>query len=351
MWIDLLRTRDEDLYQRDPEILIDQVRKLKPTWVVIDEVQKLPKLLDIVHFLIESPFGAKFALTGSSTRKIKLGAADLLAGRAFLNVLFPITFREAQDSFDLDSALSFGTMPKVFQLKTPASKASYLRSYTQMYLKEEVWSEQLIRRLEPFRRFLSVAAQMNGQLLNQAKIAQDVGVDPKTVGQYYQILEDTHLGFMLEGFHHSFRKRLGKTPKFYFFDLGVARALAGHLRIEVVEGTSQFGQLFEQMIVMEFYRLNQYLSLDFELSHLRTKDDAEVDLVIKRPGRSTVLCEIKSSRQVASSNLNSLRALAKDLGEPVSCYCLCREERAREVDGVQIMPWQQGILEIVELDS
>ena len=347
LWIDLLRARDEDIYSRDPEILIQQILKQNPDWVVVDEVQKLPKLLDIIHFVIESPTRAKFALTGSSARKLKLGAADLLAGRAFLNILSPITFLEAGKEFCLNTALGFGTLPKVFQLKSDTSRASYLRSYAQTYLKEEIWSEQIVRRLEPFRRFLAVAAQMNGKLINQAKIAQDVGVDPKTVSQYFQILEDTHLGFMLEGFDHSLRKRLGKTPKFFFFDIGVARALAGHLRIQVVESTSQFGELFEQLVVLEMYRLNHYFALDLEFSHLRTKDNAEIDLVIKRPGKSTVLCEIKSTRHVDSSDLNFMRTIASDLGEPAVCYCLCREERSRLLKDVHVMPWMEGIREIV----
>ena len=349
VWIDLLRARDEELYARDAEILVQQVEQAKPQWVVIDEVQKNPKLLDIVHLLIESPGRTRFALTGSSARKLKSGAADLLAGRALLNVLFPITFWEAGEQFDLETTLRFGSLPKVLQLQTDASRASFLRTYAQTYLKEEVWSEQLVRRLEPFRRFLAVAAQMNGQILNQARIARDVGVDPKTVGEYFQILEDTHLGFLLDGFDHSVRKRLGKTPKFFFFDIGVARALAGHLRIPVAEGTSQFGELFEQLVILEFYRLNQYLALDFEFSHLRTKDHGEIDLVIRRPGKPWALCEIKSARQVDTADLSFMHSVSRDFGEEVECYCLCREERARRHQGMTILNWMDGLRNICEL--
>lgn len=227
-------------------------------WVVIDEIQKVPALLDVVHGCIEGPLGkdrgVRFAMTGSSARRLKRGAVNLLAGRAFVYLLFPLTARELGPAFDLLQCLRFGTLPATLAFAADADRAEFLRAYARTYLKEEVWSEQLIRRLDPFRRFLEVAAQCNGEILNLSNIARDVGVDHKTVGSYFEILEDTLLGFMLEPWHASIRKRQRQAPKFWWFDAGVARALAGTLTVDVVPRSGGFGRGFEHLVIAEIVR-------------------------------------------------------------------------------------------------
>lgn len=162
---------------------------------------------------------------------------------------------ELKNQFDLEKALHFGTLPKIFSTEHEAEKSEFLRSYADTYLKEEIWNEQVIRKLQPFRRFLEVAAQCNGKIINYANIAKDVGVDDKTIKEYFYILEDTMIGFFLEPFHNSFRKRLVEKPKFYFFDPGVVRSLSRRLSVPLVAKTSAYGEAFEHFILLEFIRL------------------------------------------------------------------------------------------------
>jgi predicted AAA+ superfamily ATPase len=317
--------------------------------VVIDEVQKLPKLLDVVHSSIETR-RVQFALTGSSARKLKAGGANMLAGRAFVYNLFPLTYQELGVDFDTLAAMHWGTLPRICSTSDDVERAQFLRAYANTYLKEEVWGEQLVRDLEPFRRFLTVAAQSNGKIIAWSKIARDVGVDDKTVKAYYSILEDTLVGTLLEPFQHSFRKRLAHKPKFYFFDTGVARALSRTLAVPLVPGTYAYGDTFEQLVTLEILRLSSYRCNDFRFSYLRTKDDVEVDLVIERPGRSTAFVEIKSSTLVPDDVINGLARLIADFPQSVTGYILCQEPQARMLKGIQILPWREGIEEILSAE-
>jgi len=215
LWIDLLNLEEEERFALQPQILSELIAKKQPHWVIIDEVQKNPKLLDIVHQEIEKR-SSLFALTGSSVRKLKRGAANLLAGRAFVYQMHPLTHLELGESFDVQQSLTWGSLPKLLEYSTDREKISYLKSYTQTYLKEEIVSEQIVRKLEPFRRFLVIAAQQNGEIINFTNIARDVGADTKTVQSYFQILEDTLLGFLLPAYHSSVRKQQASGPKFYF---------------------------------------------------------------------------------------------------------------------------------------
>ena len=346
LWIDLLLPEVEDRYASRPQILAEQIAAMADTagWVVIDEVQKVPKLLDVVHARIEAT-GTRFAITGSSARKLKRGGVNLLAGRAFVSHLYPFTSSELGDAFDLDAALAYGTLPGHLALKNAADKADFLRAYALTYLKEEVWGEHLVRKLDPFRAFIEVAAQCNGELINYSRIARDVGVDTKTVQSYFQILEDTLVAYMLEPYHRSVRKRQSQAPRFYLFDTGVCRALSRTLNVPLNHGTYAYGRAFEHFIVTEIFRRSDYLKTDFRFSYLRTKDGAEIDLVIERPGQSTALVEIKSSDRVDRTDLRHLKALSDDI--PNSCaMCLCTESLARVVDGVRVLPWNQGLTEI-----
>jgi predicted AAA+ superfamily ATPase len=339
LYLDLL---DESLYDellREPKRLERMSQEHKHNWIIIDEVQRLPRLLNIVHRLIEAN-GQKFALTGSSGRKLKRGAGNLLAGRAFMNTLFPFTTLELQDHFDLNQALSWGTLPKILNLSSADEKKAYLRSYALAYVREEIQIEQVVRKLEPFREFLAVAAQSSGQIVNFSAVSRDVGVEVPTVQNYFQILEDTYLGFLLPHFHRSIRKSQIHSPKFYFFDNGLKRSLEGSLDSLPIEGTFQFGSLFEAYIIQEIYRLNDYFHKDFRLSFFRTKNDAEIDLILSK-GQRTILIEIKSSTRVDEIEVRKLARLKTEFGKQVTAYYLSRDPLESEIDGVKCRFWRQ----------
>lgn len=346
LWIDLLDPKEEDRLSRNPTELKNQIlsQKDRIEWVVIDEIQKVPVLLNLVHQLIEG-IGMKFALTGSSARKLKRGSANLLAGRAFVNELFPLTHRETGESVDLMEVLKWGTLPKVIQCETAEEKTEFLRAYALTYLKEEVWSEQLVRKLDPFRRFLEVAAQTSGEIVNFSNIAKDIGSDAKTVQSYFQILEDTLLGFMLEPYHRSVRKRQRQNPKFYVFDIGVKAALAHQITSEKHPGTYDFGKTFEHFVILEVIRLNSYLKKDFRFFYLRTKDDAEIDLILERPGMPVALVEIKSSERVDERDTRTLENFIKDL-RPCEAFVFSRDPYPKQIGQVSCLPWQEGIRQV-----
>jgi predicted AAA+ superfamily ATPase len=346
--IDLLIPETEEQYSRSPGYLLEQLAHYKQTnpgqrWVFIDEVQKIPSLLDIVHKLIEEKH-FKFALSGSSSRKLKRGQANLLAGRAFLYELFPYCSYEMKYFFDLDQTLQWGSLPKIFELDQ-SDRILYLRSYVNTYLKDEIVAEQLVRNLQPFRNFLEVAAQTNGQILNFSKIGRDIGVEVPTVQSYFDILVDTYIGFYLHPYHESVRKRQRKNPKFYLFDLGIKRTLERKINIPIEPMSLSYGNAFEHFIVLEIYRLIKYFQPDWELFYLRTKDDAEIDLVIDRPGQKKVLIEIKSTSKPLNLQYDKLKSFANLVKsiENHEAYVLSQNPESRLVDGIYFMHWQKGL--------
>lgn len=345
LWIDLLDLDEEARFSRDPMLLESIILALPSscTHIVIDEIQKIPKLLDVVHRLIENPASKQFfILTGSSARKLKRGGANLLAGRAFVYHLFPLSFLELGEQFQLNAVLSWGTLPKIYQLQNPETKQKFLNAYAHTYLKEEIWGEQFIKKLDPFRYFLEVAAQNNGKIINHSNIARNVNVTDMTVKEYYQILEDTLIGFHLPAFKHSFRKRLGTKSKFYFFDTGVARALCRALTIPVQIGTSYYGDLFEHFIITECMKFADYYNLDYRFSYLQTHSGVEIDLIVDRPGKPYLFIEIKSDQNVAREKLNNLRDISLEIGN-CEAVCFSQDKYAKRFDTVLVLPWQEGI--------
>jgi uncharacterized protein len=343
LFIDLLDPVEEDTFARNPAELEARVAALPPTVsrVVIDEVQKSPRLLDVVHRLIESS-SRRFIMTGSSARKLRRGASNLLAGRAFVHDLFPLTHRELAGAFVLDHALTWGTLPRIEALEDPKDRERYLRAYALTYLKEEITAEQVLRKLDPFRQFLEVAAQGNGKIINFSKIAQDVGADTKTVQSYFSVLEDTLIGFALPPYHASIRKRQRANPKFYFFDPGVKRALDRTIGVPLQDGTYAFGQAFEHFVILEAYRLASYRESDWTFSYLRTKDDAEIDLVIERPGMPVAILEIKSTPQVRERDVAPLARFVPAFGS-CEAFCLTRDPHPKKIGNVWCLPWQEGL--------
>lgn len=347
-FVDLLDLQQETSFIRDPERFGRLIDGLPPAiqTVVVDEIQRVPRLLDVIHRKLEerkrkgTPL--QFIMTGSSARKLKHGAANLLAGRAFVYHLFPLTADELESVFDLQTALEYGSLPEVWNLKEKNLIIRYLEAYSRTYLKEEVWNEQIIRKLEPFSYFLEVAAQMNGRVLNFSKIARDIGVDTKTVQSYFQILEDTLLGFVLPPFHRSLRKRQLTSPKFYFFDTGVKRALDRTLTVPLLPQTYGFGEAFEHFVFLEMQRQNEYKKRDYRFSYLRTHDGAEVDFVVERPGKPIALVEIKSATQIQPSMVKHLESFCREFSacEP---YLLSLDSTPQKIGPVRVLYWEQGL--------
>lgn len=342
LFIDLLDPNEEDVFSRQPSELSQRIRQVpSDAWIVVDEIQRVPKLLDLVQKHIEAD-GKRFVLTVSSARKLKRGASNLLAGRAFVYNLYPFTHRELGPSFDLTHALTWGGLPKTHRLSAPTDTAAFLRAYALTYLKEEIVAEQLVRRLDPFRRFLEIAAQSNGRIVNFSRIAADAGVDDKTVETYFSILEDTHMGLLLPAFHRSVRKQQRQAPKFYFFDTGVKRALDRTLTVELADGTYAFGEAFEHLVILEIVRLSSYAANDWTFSYLRTNHGAEIDLVIDRPGKPPALVEIKSTVHVSERDVAVVAGFVGDLS-PCEPFCLSRDPAPKTISGVNCLPWQEGI--------
>ncbi len=339
----LLEPDVEAALQARPEILLENWRADKTDWIVIDEIQKNIKLLDVVHDLIVK-YKINFALTGSSARKLKRGSANMLGGRADQFHLFPFSATELNKKFNLLDSLSYGTLPILHELPE-IEKQRALYSYISIYLKEEILIEQIIRDIEPFRKFLAVAAQMNGKILNYSKIGRDSGVEEKSIVRYYHILEDTLLGFFLEPYSASVRKRQSQKSKFYLFDCGVTRALQNTLKIKLSEHTIQFGDLFEQFVILECMKLNEYKEARFQFSYLRTNNQLEIDLIIERPGQKIVLVEIKSDNKNVPDHAKNINLVKSEFDQP-ACYILNTATEKTEINGVRFIHWQKGLAEI-----
>lgn len=340
VWIDLLDTEEEALFQATPNELSRRVEHLKPrTWVIIDEVQKVPKLLDLVHKFIEEK-NLFFALSGSSARKLKRGAANLLAGRAFMFHLYPFSFFEMDREFSLEHTLNWGSLPKVIQFRLNDEKKHFLQAYANTYLKEEIQVEQIVRNIPAFRRFLEVAAQMNGHPINYSKIAKEILTDHSVIKTYYDILIDTLISFELPAYHRSIRKQQRLAPKFYFFDCGVNRALSKTLDIPLKPKTYEYGRAFEHFIVTEFFKLCSYRNKDETLSYLRTKNNLEVDLIITRPGKSTLFIEIKSTAHVTDSDFTPLHEITSGLSN-TEAFVLSLDPHKKSKGNVRAFYWKE----------
>ncbi len=337
LYLDLLEDETESRYSKRPGILDHELQHLDlenrlPRTVIIDEVQKIPKLLDIAQKWIQKK-KLIFIFSGSSARKLKRGAANLLAGRANSYTLFPLSFLELEKQFQLEQALQWGTLPECATLNSERGKKSFLRAYCQTYLKEEILVEQLIRKLPPFRNFLEILAQNNGKLLSLEKFSREVGVDHKTIASYIDILEDTYLGLLLRPFHPSLRKSQLQQPKFYFFDLGVKRQLDGTLGTPLIPSTSAFGDAFESWLIHEVHRINQYFELDYRLSFYRSKHGAEVDLILSK-GSKRIFVEIKSTEVKDTAEISALARLTTEWDGPHDIYYVSRDLKAERMDSV-----------------
>ncbi len=343
LWIDLLSYKQEMAFSKNPDRLSFLIAENQYKTVIIDEVQKVPKLLDVVHREIEKNKKLKFVMTGSSARKLKRGQANLLAGRAISYELYPFSCFELGKKFRLNEVLNFGSLPKVSNLTSKKEKLLFLESYAQSYLKEEVLQEQLVRKIQPFRNFLEIAAQLNGQIINYSKFARQTHSDHKTIQNYFSILEDTLIGFFLPAYHRSVRKQQQKAPKFYLFDLGVKKALENNLVSVLRPRTFAFGQAFEHFIILECFKLNHYFRRNYNFSYLKTKDGLEVDLIIQRPGKKDLLVEIKSTDTIRTDQIRKIKNISLDWPKPCEAQAWSMDPSAQNIEGVRCFPWKQAL--------
>ncbi len=301
--------------------------------IVVDEVQKVPALLDEVHGLIESERW-RFVLCSSSVRKLKGGRANLLGGRAWRLVLHPLSWREIPD-FDLLKALNHGLVPAHYRATNPRRA---LAGYVNDYLKEEVFDEGLARNVAAFARFFDALAFSHGELLNFSSIARDCGVDSKTVREYFQILVDTLLGVFVEPFtRHRKRAIITQAPKFYLFDVGVAGHVAGR-RIAKAAG-ADFGRALEHFVLMELLAYRSYREVDFPVRFWRTKSGLECDFVLGWTG--SVAIEVKGSDNVEPRDFKGLAAFAEE-HEPRLAIVVCNEPVPRRTAaGILVLPWRE----------
>ena len=339
--IDLLRSGEFLRYKRDPGLLAREVAALgeDSAWIIIDEVQKLPELLDEVHALLFTSDRHRFALSGSSARRLKRSEANMLAGRALSRKMFPLSALETEADFSLRNALRYGQLPMSVTAATEGEKIDFLDAYIENYLREEIQQEALTRNLDSFYRFLTVAATVNGQLLNVANIAREVGVARSTVQGYFSILEDTLLGWYLPAWRNRAKVKEVAHVKFYLFDCGVQRALTGLHREKPSSGET--GTLFETFVLNEFRALNSWLSLGARFFFWRTPSGNEVDL-IWRCGNRAAGFEIKSTSTWKSSFNKGLNALL-EAGEIEQAFGIYRGERTQKHGKVTVLPWSTAI--------
>ena len=308
-WVDLLADRELVRLLREPGLLTREVEALPArSWVVVDEVQKLPALLNEVQdLLVRRGPRIRFALTGSSARKLRRSDVNLLAGRAINRRFFPLTASELGQDFDLERALRFGTLPAVWaDARSDADRIDILEAYAENYLTQEIRQEALVKSLDSFSRFLEVAAQMNAQVTNVSGIARDAGVARPTVQGYFEILIDTLVGVWLPAWRPRAKVKEVGHPKFYFFDTGAVRALARGLREPIA--AVERGVLLETYLLHELRAWIDASGCGGELSYWRTPSGSEVDFVWSRGGRSVGI-EVKAAERWRREDGAALREL------------------------------------------
>lgn len=347
--VDLLDPELQLAYNKTPNLLRGQVEELHPgarARVLIDEVQRVPKLLDIVHALMVQRPEFQFVLCGSSARRLRHGAANLLGGRALYRTMHPLTLQELSDDFDLNHVLSYGSLPRIYSTlkKGRITEAQdLLRAYAITYLREEIKAEALVRNLQGFQHFLDIAASQYAEQINFSGVSRDAQVSLSTVRDYYSILEDTLIGFFLYPYVKGERKRMSRQPKFYFFDNGVTRALLGTLQDPPTP--SEQGRLFEQWIIQEIIRLNEYQQKDWKLSFWRTTHGAEVDLIVSRGKNLLYAIECKFKPQISTGDLSGMRSFQESHPE-VPCLVVAPVPHPYRLAFARILPPEKLFLEL-----
>ncbi len=314
-----------------PHLLREEVLAERPPLVIIDEVQNVPPLLEEVHWLLENT-PTHFILCGSSARKLRRRSRNLLGGRAVDFHMLPLTSHEIGD-IDLHRLLQHGALPAHYLIDEPAP---LLKAYVHNYIKAEIIDESATRNIPAFSRFLQIAGLCHGQQVNYANFARETGVSASTVRNYFQILEDTLLGFTLEPWRRRKKRRLVETAKFYLFDIGVANHLHPEGAI-VADGSDRFGRAFEHFILNDVRAYLSYNRLDHPISYWRTSSGFEVDLII---GNMDLAMECKSTREVRAGDLKGLRVLAEEVTARRRIVVSRVTRPRRTEDGIEILPWR-----------
>lgn len=339
-WIDLLDSATFRLYATRPEALVEVLHgdgKIKD--VVIDEVQRIPELLNVVHRLIEEKRGWRFVLTGSSARKLKRGGANLLAGRALLKTMHPFMAAELGDAFDLNEAFKLGMLPVVYGAKSPINA---LEAYIGVYLEEEVRAEATVRDVGDFARFLEVMSFAHGSQLNFSNIARECQINRKTVEHFVAILEDLLLSFSVPVFTTRTKRELVKQEKFYFFDTGVYKSLRpkGYLdKKEELDGIA-----LEGLIAQHLRAWLAYSESDSKLFYWRTRHGVEVDFVLYG-SKQFIAFEVKHSTRIFSQDLRGLKHFKEDYPE-AQIFVIYRGDRPIVVDDVLCLPCIQFLTKL-----
>ena len=327
-----------DVYKRfvtNPEYLRETILAQNKKLIIIDEIQRIPILLNEIHWLIVN-HDIQFILSGSSPRKIIRSGENLLGGRALKYSLYPLTYREIPD-FDLIKALNNGLLPRHYLSKNPTR---LIASYIGNYLQDEIVAEAKIRNVDIFSRFLNAAAFSQGEMVNYTSIASDCGVSAITIKEYFQILEDTLLGYFIPVYQRKPKRRVIKAPKFYFFDLGIVNNLLHRGKIE--KGSELFGHAFESFIFQELMAHKHYSGLEYLISYWRTASQIEVDFIL---GHHEVAIEVKSSSKITTKHLTGLKAFMEEY-EVKKAIVVCTEPLPRIIDNIQILPWQDFLAQL-----
>jgi len=312
------------------ETILAENKKLLKKTIIIDEVQKVPMVLEEIHWLIENK-NLSFILCGSSARKLKRGKANLLGGRAWRFEMFPLTTPEI-GNINLLKALNNGLIPSHY-IESDSSRS--LKAYIQDYLKEEVFAEGLIRNMPAFSRFFDIVGYCHGQLINYSNIARDTGVDAKTIREYFQILIDTLLGGYIEPFTlKPNRQIINKMPKFYLFDIGIANSIKKCIISE--EKGIEFGNAFEHFILMELLAHRHYSGLDYNIKYWRTKTGHEVDFILEN---GLIAIEVKSNTRIDKKHLKNIEQFYMDY-KPRTAIIITNEKYSRKVNNILLLPWK-----------
>ena len=303
IYFDLLDSSLRRRLSKQPELLYESLKdKPEHTIVIIDEIPEIPELLNEVHRLM-SERNLLFILCGSSARKLKRKGHNTLGGRALPVYLFPFVSHEIPD-FDIERAITYGMLPSHYLAKNPSGR---LEAYIETYLKEEIKEEALVRNLQAFQRFLEVAALTDGEMINLVNIAQECGVSASTVNSYFDILEDTLIGYRIPAYTKVMKRRVVQAPRFYYFDVGVVNRLLH--RSQLVRGTAEYGHAFEHLVVQEIIAYLHYSHSTDRISYWRTYTGIEIDVVL---GDARVAIEIKSVEEVRNSHLRNLKIFADE---------------------------------------
>lgn len=341
LYLDLLDTSLYKTLIANPARLVDLIPPNFDNWVIIDEVQKIPELMNEVHRLIEHKH-FKFILTGSSARNLKRKGVNLLAGRALNYYMHPLTAYELKKTFDLGKALKFGLLPQSVQQSDPRH---YLETYFVTYLREEVLQEGLTRNLGDFARFMEVASFSQGETLNMTAIAREAAIERRTIESYFSILEDLLIAFTLPVFTKRAQRKLVSTPKFYYFDTGVYRAIRPKGPLDSTEEID--GPGLETLFLQHLRAYNDYLRLGYQFYYWRTRGGVEVDFIAYGE-RGLLAFEIKRKSNYNKSDLTGLREFHKDY--PLAkCYLIYGGDHKEYPDPITIIPYSEIFNDLLDI--